>query len=256
MDYTNDFFIQAQGVIERVFRSNRPAILAAHGKIEAEIKGDNTPVTQLDKDIEEELRAALLKFDSSIGLEGEEFGIEGSRETYWLIDPIDGTESFIRGLPFVRNMATLIDNGEPIFTVIYQPTMDQLFVAAKGEGTYKNGQKMQMVERPLKRSMVELHVPISKNGVAKMVAELQKSIFGYRISDFCYVAEGKVDALLVYGGGGGPWDYAPRALIIREAGGTVTNVGSDNYDFKINNMIASHPSIHDELQKIVTGALD
>ncbi len=87
MTPTNDFLIQAQGCIERVVRANRPKILELHGNVKTDIKADHTVVTDLDKAMEKELRVALKEFDAGIGFEGEEFGIEGSRKTFWLIDP-------------------------------------------------------------------------------------------------------------------------------------------------------------------------
>jgi fructose-1,6-bisphosphatase/inositol monophosphatase family enzyme len=112
MEFTNDFFIQAQGVIERVFREFRQELLDASGSVASEAKADKTLVTHLDKKIESELKAALQAFHAAekldIGIEGEEFGAEGSRSTFWLIDPIDGTDAFIRGTSYFRNMATLI----------------------------------------------------------------------------------------------------------------------------------------------------
>ena len=115
MTLTNDFLMQAQGCIERAMRARRDDILKSYGNAHIDMKSNHTVVTDLDKSLEKEIRKVLLDFDKSIGIEGEEYGIEGSRGTYWLVDPIDGTENFVRGLPFVRNMVTLIDNNKPVF---------------------------------------------------------------------------------------------------------------------------------------------
>ncbi len=111
MNVTADFLAGAEECIHAFFMSNRPAVLAAYGNITEDIKNDHTPVTAMDIRLETELRPILEKFAPGIGFEGEETGKTGNSETFWLVDPIDGTESFIRGLPFMRHMVTLIDGG-------------------------------------------------------------------------------------------------------------------------------------------------
>jgi myo-inositol-1(or 4)-monophosphatase len=252
MDFTNDFFIQAQGLIERVFRGRRQELIDASGNIAVERKADNTVVTALDRDIEAELRKALLSFDKSIGIEGEEHGIEGSRKTFWLLDPIDGTESFIRGIPHFRNMATLIDNGEPVFALVYKPVFDEVYVAAKGEGAFRNGVKLSIGERPLSNSILEVHSPGRDHSVWITMEALSQQAKSLSISsDFVRVAEGKRDALIVISDRGGPWDFAPRALLAAEAGGTVANIGSDTYDYTKGQFIVTNPVIFDDVMKII-----
>ena len=254
MTFDNDFFIQAQGVIERCFRSYRDELISLSGNIETDLKGDKTVVTAKDREVETALSEALQQFDGAIGIEGEEFGISGSRETYWLIDPIDGTESFIRGLPTYRNMASLIDNGQPVFTVVYKPATDELYVAAAGEGAFKNGQPIKVSQRPLERSFIEC--------MGRLVGDLQPiaeavtpRIVSWRMTgDFLPTAEGKVDGLLAIGTKAGPWDMAPRALLIQEAGGKVANIGKASYDFTDNNFLATNPVIFDELMELINGA--
>ncbi len=257
MKFTNDFFIQAQGVIERVARANRSKILELHGNVETHIKADHTVVTDLDKQMEHEFHEALAKFDSKIGFEGEEFGIEGNRDTYWLIDPIDGTENFVRGLPFVRNIVTLIDNNKPAFAFVYKPISDELYVAAEGDGTYRNGVPVKVSTRPMDRAWIELSAPLAKPGVPEVAAAIGSQINGFRTTgEFLYAVDGKLDGIFGYKTGGGPWDYAPRALMIQEAGGRVANIGSDSYDFHNNDFLMANPIIFDDLMKIITDSID
>lgn len=256
MRQTVDFYTQAQACIERVVRDYRPKILEAHGKIDPAIKPDATPVTAFDKELEQLLRDELQKFDVSIGFEGEEFGKSGNEQTFWLIDPIDGTESFVRGLPFVRNILTLIDNNEPVFTLVYRPVTDELFTASKGNGAFNNGERITVSNRPLKRAWLELSVPITDPSAVSVTQAVRRQINGFRtMGEFTYVAQGQIDGQLVYKSGGGPWDYAPRALLISEAGGRVANIGSDSYDFRNNDFLATNPVIFDDLMKTITEAL-
>lgn len=251
MDYDNDFFIQVQGVIERVFRAERQEILDSHGRIKIDLKDDATVVTELDKQMESKLREELIKFDSAIGIEGEEFGVEGSRETFWLLDPIDGTEAFTRGLPFFRNMATLIDHGTPIFALVYKPVSDELYVAAEGEGTFRNGTPVSVSTRPLSRARVELSTLLDDPSVWPFVSKLASSINSIRTADeFLFVVEGKFDGHIVYKSDTKPWDNAPRALLMQEAGARVANLGTDSYDYRNSDMLAAPPGIFDDLMDI------
>lgn len=142
MNFTADFLTQAQAVIEQVFHSGRETLVKASGNIDFESKNDDTPVTQLDRDMETKIRKALKTFNPNIGLEGEELGKEGNANTFWLIDPIDGTKNFIRGLPEYRNIVTLVDGGRPYFVVIYKPATNDLFTATLGEGAFLNGSRL------------------------------------------------------------------------------------------------------------------
>lgn len=247
---TDDWLKQAEAVVSGVFMAVRPEIVAAHGNIDEELKGDNSPVTALDKKMERRLKEALTEFDASIPIIGEEYGGETNGSTFWLIDPIDGTESFIRGLPFVRNMLALVVNNEPVFTMVYKPISDELFVAHKNKGAYKNGQRLQVSSRPMTRIWIDIATGrFDGTGLAGALAAEVKSV--KQIGDFTYMAQGSVDAFL-NGPGGGPWDYAPRGLLLQEAGAKVTNIGSDTYDYRNGNFLAAHPDVFDQLMKIVT----
>lgn len=251
MNYNQDFFAQAQEVLLEVSKAKRPDILTAHGNIVPEIKSNLTPVTVLDQELEELYREALSKLDANIGFHGEELGAEGNTNTFWLIDPIDGTENLVRGLPNVRNMVTLIHNDEPVFAFVYRPISDELFVATKGGGAFKNGVRQQMVERPLNRSLLELSVPIDEPGAAEIWQAVFAKVFAFKISDFLHVVEGKLDGHIVYKSKGGIWDYVPRALLIAEAGGRVANIGLDTYDYRNMDFLATHPAHFDELMSVI-----
>lgn len=256
MNFSDDFLNNAQAQLMGVIRAKLPELNAAYGTVEEEIKEDSTPVTVLDKELETDIRKKLLAIDSRIGIEGEEFGKEGSDETFWLVDPIDGTENFIRGLPFVRSMITLIDNGQPVYALVYRPFTDELFTARAGKGAFCNGQRLTISQRPLSRVWVELSAPVSQTEVTAVLQPLQKIINGFRTTgEFTYVAQGKIDAHLIYKAHGQTWDYAPRALLIAEAGGTVRNVGSDSFDYRNGDILAASPTIFDELMAAIVSGI-
>ena len=252
---TIDHLQQAQDFIIAQFKLARPKLLEAFGNIDETIKGDLTVVTQLDKQIEQDLRDACKKFDPSIGFVGEEYGQAGNADTFWLIDPIDGTESFIRGIPFARNIVTLIEAGKPVMVVVYKFVTDEWFTAIAGQGAFKNGQAIHCSQRPLSRTWVELSSPFTDPTAVPVINAVRKLTNGYRmIGDFTLTAEGKVDALLLYKTAGGDWDCAPRALLMQEAGAKVANIGSTEYDYKNHDFLAANPAIFDELMAAIVEA--
>lgn len=258
MQATADYFKQAQDCLERVVRAARPELLAAHGKTEPDIKSDNTPVTILDKQLEEKMRAALGEFDNSVAIVGEEFGGDADADTtHWLLDPIDGTENLVRGLPYMRNMATLIHGGEPVFAFVYKPVTDELFVASKGGGVTKNGQPVRVSDRPLSRAWIELSTPLKDEQTFRMIQAVRQQINGFRVmGDFTLIVEGKLEGQIVFKSGGGHWDYAPRALMIAEAGGRVQNIGSDGYAYRNHDLLMANAVIFDDLKTVINGQLN
>lgn len=250
---TNERLDQIQTILTDILVAFRPEILAAHGKIDEELKGDNSPVTELDKKLERQLREALVAFDPSIPVIGEEYGGEADGSTFWLIDPIDGTESFIRGLPYVRNMVALIENDQPMFTVVYMPVTDDTYIAVRGKGAYKNGVAIHASKRPLSRTAIDIIAP---QYIGNLANALQGKIQSFkRINEFTYVAEGKIDAVLYCSQRSGPWDHAPRGLLLQEAGLKVATIGSTVFDYRSGNFLAANPEVFDVLMETVTSVI-
>lgn len=256
MNFTEQYFKDAQKVIMGVLDEARPELMAAYGDVAEELKADDSVVTALDKSLEIKLKEALAKFDSSVGFWGEEHGREGSEKSFWLIDPIDGTESFIRGLSVCRNILTFINNDQPQFALVYRfPTKD-LFTAQKGKPALKNGQPAVLSERKIERAWLEFSVNMREPDGYEIYKNLRPKIAGITVHhDFLEVLEGSLEGLVVYKSAGGEWDYAPRALLIESAGGRVANIGSDTYEYRNKSMIAAVPQIYDEVKDIIESAL-
>jgi myo-inositol-1(or 4)-monophosphatase len=235
-------------------------LLKAFGNIDATFKSDKTIVTMLDDFVETEIRKTLIAFAPEVGIVGEEQGAEGDTETFWLVDPIDGTENFVRGLTGTRNMVTLISDGQIVMTVVYQFMTDDLFTARRGGGAFKNGQPVHVSDRPASHSFVELSCPLDKQENAKLLQAVRGLVGGYRVSgDWLKTIEGKIDVLLAYNTGGGDWDYAPRALLMEEAGAVVGNIGAgldgSTYDYKNHNFLAAAPDVFASLNKAARAVL-
>ncbi len=249
-----DFLDQAEKEIVALLRSTRPELMEAFGSVHFTEKEDKTVVTHLDKQLEEQLSELFRKLDPGIGIEGEELGKSGSRETYWLIDPIDGTEQFIRGISSPRTQLCLIDNGKVVWSLMDYFARDELFLARPGKGATSNGRKIQMAYRPLNRAWIEIGVNLFDDEFLPRLLELRKHIAGFSMArDPSLIFSGKIDGLIGFNGdvGGGPWDYAPRSLFYEEAGGKITNFDSQSYDFTNKNYLVAHPKNFDILMDLV-----
>jgi len=231
---------RAEKAIMDVLRDVRPELVAAYGNVEFELKADKTSVTYLDHMVEDRLRAVLKPLDPGIGIQGEEHGAEGNTETYWLVDPIDGTEHFIRGIPGSKNLLCLIEKGEPVWALMYMFATDELWIARKGEGLRCNGK------------LTEMRYPDN----LKRLVNVRKHIAGFCIiRDYSYVLSGKVDGWVGLGVGGSAWDYAPRGLLIQEAGGRAGSLGDDHFDFTKKNFVMTHRRNFDELMRLFVEAV-
>jgi myo-inositol-1(or 4)-monophosphatase len=256
MTPTNDFLHQAEKVIRRTLDRLRPQLLEAQGNIEHKLKPDTTVVTEMDVLVEEKLRDALAQFDQGVGFGGEETGVDFDQETFWLVDPIDGTAPFIRGLPFATNMIALIHKGEAILSVINNIALGDYYLAIKGQGATRNGHAIHVSERSLDQAWVLLGSTIGEPGTANLYEQLgvkAKAIRRYGGAGFEYsaIASGAMEARISFKGHGHEWDYAPGALMVQEAGGRIANIGVDTYDYRNFNHVAANPVIFDELMQLM-----
>lgn len=250
--FDQSFLDKAENQIMQLLRQERPSLMKAYGRIDHVTKKDATVVTRLDEEIEEKLKKLLINLDDSIGIEGEEGGIVGDRTTYWLVDPIDGTEQFIRGIPTCKNLMALMHEGRPVWALMYMFVTDELWLARAGQGTTVNGQPVMMKYRPLERAWIDISVDIRKPLTIKRLQHIRNHIAGYAIvRDTTQLIRGTIDGALNWDTGGGPWDYVPRALFFEEAGAKIANIGKDTYDFGIN-FVMAHPKNFDRLMKLVT----
>ncbi len=258
MNFTQDYLEGSLKIIHQTLDALRPVLMGAYGKVDYREKHDNTIVTELDELVETKLKAALQKFDPSVGFWGEEDGQRGSKDHFWLVDPIDGTEHFARGIPFCTNMAAFISGGEPQASVINNFVTDEYYSAIKGMGATKNGQTIQVSKRPLNRSFITVVINFNNPANLKQRQKLLDNVGGLPNfycsgATYAFLAEGKLDGRIVSESSRTYiWDVAPGALLVSEAGGKVVNWGKENYDYRHINTIASNAVIFDELAKLMS----
>lgn len=255
MTPTLDFLHAANKRIQVTLEKVRPKLLEAQGNIEHRLKDDTTVVTEMDTFVEAELQEALTEVDASIPFSGEETGVDFSKETFWLADPIDGTEQFIRGIPMATNMIALIENGEPVMGVVYNFELGDYYVAIKGHGATCNGHPIHVSSRKPDRAWVTF------SAVQKNFADALDSVvhrvrrFGVAGYDYTLVANGSIEGRIMFNGHGKEWDFAPTTLLVQEAGGRVANIGSGAYDYRELNHIAANPYVFEALVKFMNGVV-
>jgi len=246
----NDFTEQVLSII----RSTRDITLPYYGKAEdvtQKAEGQHNLVTRLDKEVETYLKEEFRKLDSTIEFAGEEFG--GSRDVkkLWLVDPIDGTLHFVRGMPFCSTMVALIEDGQVVFSAIYDFVNDIMYHAERGRGAFKNGEPIRVSERSMRESVVSLECNLSKPGNPEIRERVRKgSMIFHTICaghEFVLVATGKLEGRICYDPFGSDYDFAPGSLLVSEAGGIVANMGSTAYDYRNTNLIAGNKALFEGL---------
>lgn len=236
--------------ILEIIKASRAISLPLWGKVDgSNLKGDSAAsvVTVIDQEVEEFLKKEFARVEPTIDFVGEEYGGNREAERFWLIDPIDGTGHYVRGTPFCTTMVSLIEHGEVTFSAIYHFVTDEMYYATKGGGAWKDDVKISVSSRPITQSYIVFESNIQKpenmalyQKLCKKSAMITMVCSGY---EHCMVASGQLEARLTYDGYGQDYDFAPGALLIREAGGMVANIGSETYDYKNTNYIAANPQV-------------
>ena len=233
--------------------------------LKVETKPDLTPVSEADKAAEELIRTSLKRTRPRDAVMGEEFGTEGHGSRRWIIDPIDGTKNYVRGVPVWATLIALTELGEggdqPVVGLVSAPALNRRWWAAKGGGAY-TGRSLSQASR-LRVSQVEAVRDASfaysslhgweERGMLPGFLELTRSCWRSRgYGDFwpyMMVAEGSVDACAE------PelslWDMAANAIIVQEAGGTFTGLDGRAGPHS-GNAVASNGLLHEEVLGYLT----
>ncbi len=208
-------------------------------------------VTDFDTEADEKMFELLSKFDASIGFHGEERGKSGSDSTFWLVDPIDGTGHFYRGLPFCTTMVSLIDQGEVVVAVINDFVRGHVYSAYRGGGAFRDDIAIKVSDRSLRESYIGVETKLDQPGNADMLTRLQQSTTVLATIncgwDFAMVASGRFDGRAMKDPLGSLWDFAPGSLLVAEAGGVVANLNQTTYDYRNFDFLAVAPRVFADL---------
>ncbi len=218
------------------------------------LKPDNSPVTQADKEAEKTIKEVICSSYPSSDFLAEETVKTSLGNDFWVIDPIDGTKNFIRGLPFWGVEIAYVKNGEILLGVIYSPCFNELLYAEKGQGAYFNGKRTSVSKTAKLSEAFLVHGTI--NYFEQRIPQFLKLLKGiYRdrgfgdLYGYGLVAQGKADIMM--DARNGPWDIAPIKVIIEEAGGRVTNFEGKDWQLTDSTAVATNGLLHDEVIRIL-----
>jgi myo-inositol-1(or 4)-monophosphatase len=225
----------------------------AHGQ-RFELKGEHDLVTETDRASERLIVERLRSHFPSHGIVAEEGGgHESSSEYRWYVDPLDGTTNFAHGFPFFNVTLALERAGELIAGVIIDPTRNEVFSAERGSGAYLNSRRIHVSNVPrLEDALSASGFPSRKrhqNINVHFFYQLSMLTHGVRRAgaaalDLAYVACGRLDLFWEFSLN--PWDMAAGALLVQEAGGTVTDMHGRPLDLRGPHILADNTGVHAE----------
>lgn len=224
--------------------------------------GESNFVTEVDFQVQQYLCEALLKVLPGSNIIAEESLINQYTLTKptWILDPVDGTTNLIHDFRHSAISLALYNDGKPEYGFVYNPYSDEMFYGCSGKGAYLNGQKIKVTTTnrlsdclvgfgttPYDRSDVEKTFDIVK-AVFMKSREIRRT--GSAALDIAYVAAGRLDAFFELSLQ--PWDYAAGIVILREAGGMLTDwLGEDVGPTNKSSILASNYYVYEELHKII-----
>lgn len=239
----------------RQFVENRD--MAGHVKV----KGLADYVTQVDTNIQNFLREKLGELAPEVEFLGEEDGLHAMKgDTFWILDPIDGTTNLVHDYQHSTVSLGLYSKGEIILGVIYDPFREEMFYAEKGKGSFVNGRPIHVAEAEnLRQTIIAIGTaPYQKELAPRNFACFQR-VFekcedirrtGSAAMDLAYTAAGRIggyfEARLQ------PWDFAAGMLILTEAGGKITRYdGSEVNPVEPGGIVATNGKLHEELRALL-----
>ena len=230
-------------------------------KLQVSIKGPGDFVTMTDKKVEKILIDELQKARSNYSILSEEIGeIKNDEEFKWIIDPIDGTSNFLHGIPHFGISVALEKNKEIICGIIFDPIKNEIFSTEKGNGSYLNNQRIRVSSRKKLEDCILFtggprHASKNKEVTLEEYKKFSSKVFipirkmGSASLDMAYVAAGRCDGCwhreLHY------WDIAAGILLVKEAGGFVTDfIGTDKY-IENKTILASNSRINEAMIEVL-----
>ena len=240
--------------VELAQRAGRLTLEWFRPSVEVDFKADGSPVTEADRAAERLLRRELAERRPHDAVVGEEYGSSGGGSGLtWFIDPIDGTQSFVRGVPLFATLLAAEDAHGPAAGVIYLPALDQTVAAGRGLGCRLDGRPAGVSGRSALEGSVlcTSSFDLIPEEAARRLHRSPLILRGWGDAyGYALAAAGRVEAM--YDPAVKPWDTAPMAVIIPEAGGVFTDA-SGRPGFRSGTALATNGLLHEEILRAVAG---
>jgi myo-inositol-1(or 4)-monophosphatase len=232
--------------------------------LQVSVKGPRNFVTAADHRAEAILREELAKARPDYGFLGEEGGsYPGIDKTHrWIVDPLDGTTNFLHGIPHFAIAIALERNGTVVAGLVYNPANDEMFIAERGKGAFLNDKRIRVAARQrLADAIVACGLPHYGRGDLALarneIAVAQRAFAGLRrygaaTLDLAWIAAGRLDAY--WERDLSPWDLAAGSLLVREAGGFITDIDGGDAILQKGNVVAGNETMHRELLRLLREA--
>ncbi|MGN6145149.1 MAG: inositol monophosphatase family protein [Mesorhizobium sp.] len=233
--------------------------------LQVSMKGPGDYVSQADRKAEDIIFAELSRARPGYGFLMEERGaLSGADDPHrWVVDPLDGTTNFLHGIPIFSVSIALERQGQVVAGVVYNPAMDELYTAERGGGAFLNDRRLRVAARTkLSDAVIGCGVPhLGRGRHGNFLIELRNVMaevsgirrLGSAALDLAYVAAGRMDGF--WEDGLSAWDIAAGMLLIREAGGFVSDLNGGQTMLEKGALVAGNEAIHRALLKTVTKPL-
>jgi myo-inositol-1(or 4)-monophosphatase len=212
----------------------------------------NDYVSEVDRNAEQAIIDVLHKSFPGHAILAEESGAHGKDDYQWVIDPLDGTTNYLHGFPQFAISIALMHRGRLESAVVYDPVRDEMFTADRGGGALLNDRRLRVTDQTgLKGALLGTGIPFRDqrymDAYLGMLKALTKDTAGIRrpgsaALDFAYVAAGRLDGFWELGLS--VWDFAAGALLVEEAGGTVSDIGGGSRHLETGNVICANVRLH------------
>ncbi len=253
-------------VMERAARRAARGLIHDFGEVEhlqVSLKGPADFVSTADLQAERTLKTELGKARPDYGFLMEEGGATpGDGKHRWIVDPLDGTTNFLHGIPHFAISIALEREGELIAGVIYDPMRDEMFYAEKGVGAFVNDRRLRVSARQnMAEAVIATGIPFRHRGDHPYYLKLLGAVMGETAGvrrmgsaslDLAYVAAGRYDGFFEMGLS--PWDIAAGVLLVREAGGYVSDLAGGRNVLASGDIVAANDRLFDPLGKLLRAA--
>ncbi len=209
-------------------------------------------VTDCDKHAQQMIVEQIREYFPNDSILAEE-GLFEDGDRLWIIDPIDGTMNFVHGLPSFSVAIAYVEKGNVVIGVAHDPVLNETFYSAQNQGAYKNGERINVSSsEKLKDCIgnVGFYVDFTGRFLSLMERKVRRMrIMGSAILAGAYVACGRFDFFVARRAN--PWDVAPVLLMVKEAGGIVTDINGNEANLNSKSFVFSNKAVHEELLKVI-----